>query len=107
MSEAVKDLIFMRNILKSIAFLIEYPMIVEVDNTGAIYLGVNRATGQRTKHINIRYHYVREFIDEGIVKVVFVSTKENDADVFTKNVTADIYERMKDKVLMRKEDLSN
>ena len=106
MSEAVKDLIFMRNILKSVGFNIEYPMIVEVDNTGAIYLGVNRATGQRTKHIDIRYHYVREFIDEGIVKVVFVSTKENDADVFTKNVTAEIYERMKDKVLMQKEDLS-
>ena len=82
-------------------------MIVEVDNTGAIYLGLNRETGQRTKHIDIRYHFVREFIDEGIVKIVFVSTKNNDADVFTKNVTSEIYDRMKDKLLKKKSDLLN
>ena len=107
MSEVVKDLIFIRNILESIGLKIQYPMIVEVDNTGAIYLGMNRATGQRTKHIDIRYHFVREFIDEGIVKIVFVSTKENDADVFTKNVTSEIYDRMKDKILSKRSDVLN
>ena len=107
MSEVVKDLIFIRNILESIGLKIAYPMIVEVDNTGAIYLGLNRATGQRTKHIDIRYHFVREFIDEGIVKIVFVSTKNNDADVFTKNVTSEIYDRMKDKLLSKRGNVLN
>ena len=84
---------------------VSYPMIVEVDNTGAIFLGLNRTTGQRTKHIDIRYHFVREFIDKGFVKIVFVSTKNNDADIFTKNVTSEIYDRMKTKLLSRKQDL--
>ena len=100
MSEVVKDLIFLRNILESIGFNVDYPMMVEVDNTGAIYLGLNRSTSQRTKHIDIRYHYVREFIDEGIVKVVFVSTKMNDADIFTKNVTSEIFSRVSKELLV-------
>ena len=103
MSEVVKDVIFLRNILESIGEEVEFPIIVEVDNTGAIFLGLNRTTGQRTKHIDIRYHYVREYIDDGIVKVVFVSTKENDADIFTKNVTSEIYERTTNKLIVDKD----
>ena len=105
MSEVVKDIIFMRNILNSIGEDVEYPIIVEVDNTGAIYLGLNRSTGQRTKHIDIRYHYVREYIEDGVIKVVFVSTKQNDADMFTKNVTGDIYERTSTKLIISKEEI--
>ena len=59
----------------------EYPIIVRVDNVGAIFLAQNHTTGQRTKHIDIGYHYIREYIEDGIVKIIFVKSEDNLADI--------------------------
>ena len=63
------------------------PMTLRIDNTGAIYLANNRSTGPRTKHIDIRVHYVRELIDQGLLKTKFIRSEDNDSDIFTKNVS--------------------
>jgi hypothetical protein len=62
-------------------------MLLRMDNTGAIYLSNNQAVGSRTKHIDIRTHYVRNLINEEIIKKLFVKSENNAADIFTKNVT--------------------
>ena len=59
----------------------------------------------KTKHIDIRYHYVREFIMDGFVKFVFVKSADNKADVFTKNVSGEIYNKHKDDFILRKDVL--
>ena len=51
------------------------PIIVRVDNVGAIFMSENASTSGRTRHVDIRYPYVREFVEEGFLKVVFVRTK--------------------------------
>jgi hypothetical protein len=51
----------------------------------------NSSTGVRTRHVDTRYHFIREFIEDGFIKVVFVRSVENDADIFTKNVSHDLY----------------
>jgi hypothetical protein len=63
------------------------PMLLRMDNTGAIYLSNNQAVGSRTKHIDIRTHYVCNLINEEIIKTLFVKSENNAADIFTKNVT--------------------
>jgi hypothetical protein len=57
---------------------------------GAIYLETNYTTSQHTKHIDIRQHFVREFIEDDILKVIFVKSEDNDADIFTKNTTEEL-----------------
>ena len=52
----------------------------------------NVTTSQRTKHVNIRYHFVREFVEDGIIKIIFIKSAENKADGFTKNVSGGVYE---------------
>ena len=52
----------------------------------------NVSTSQRKKHIDTRYHFVREFVEEGFIKIIFVRTKENRSDGFTKNVTGECYD---------------
>jgi hypothetical protein len=42
------------------------PIRVQVDNIGAIFLSENRNSSERAKHINIKYHYIREQIDVGL-----------------------------------------
>ena len=89
MSELVQEIMFLKQILEFLKLKVKYPIIVNCDNVGAIFLAEN-ATGQRTKHVDIRHHYVREFVDEGMVKVVFVKSQENEADLFTKNLNEEL-----------------
>ena len=57
-----------------------------LDNQGCIFLAVNPAIDRRTKHIEIRYHFIREFYEANEVDIVYVATAEQIADSLTKNV---------------------
>jgi hypothetical protein len=94
-SEAAKELMFMFNLLEGMNEHkgVVLPMSLHIDNTGAIYLANNHSTGPRTKHIDIRIHYVRELIDKGILKTVFVKSEDNDADIYTKNVCEELFNK--------------
>ena len=43
--------------------------------------------------VDTRYHFVRENLEDGIIKIEFVKSVDNESDIFTKNVTQEIYER--------------
>ena len=58
------------------------------DRQSAIHLSKNQVYHERTKHIAIRYHFIREIVSQGIVDVQKVSTHENPADMMTKAVPA-------------------
>ena len=91
LSEAAKEVKFVYQVLTSMGIKVELPIIVRVDNVGAIFIGSNVAISQRSKHIDIRYHFVREFVHEGFIKIIFVKTEENDADIFTKNLSGELF----------------
>jgi hypothetical protein len=59
---------------------------------GAIFVAENASATKHTRHIEARYHFVREFIIDGHIKIIFVMSKENKADIFTKNVTSEIFQ---------------
>jgi hypothetical protein len=46
----------------------------------------NNTSNNQTKHVNARSHFVRELIEDGIVKIEFVRSENNDSDIFTKNL---------------------
>lgn len=92
-SEVAMEILYVAGILKFLDVPLEYPIIVNVDNIGAVYLSKNATTGSRTKHIDTRYHFVREYIEDGIVKVQFVRSEENHADIFTKNLNTEAFGR--------------
>ena len=68
--------------------MVKKPVIVRVDNMGAIFMAKNTTATKRTKHIDIRAHFVHEHVDEetGQMEIVFVRSEENKSDIFTKNV---------------------
>jgi hypothetical protein len=63
---------------------------------GSIFIGSNPVQERRTKHINIRYHYIRECIENGDISVVFIEGKENPADMFTKNLGTTLFLKFRD-----------
>ena len=72
---------------------VQLPVIVRVDNTGTIFMGKNVTTSSRTKHVDIRTKYVREYQEDNIAKIVFVRSDENTSDIMTKNVQGDLYDK--------------
>ncbi len=92
-SEATKEIIFIKNILESMEIKVNLPMKVKMDNTGAIFLANNHTSGQRTKHIDMRAHFVREYIVDGIIKIEFVKSENNDADINTKNTGEELFNK--------------
>ena len=61
--------------------------VMNVDNQGAINLAKNPVNHQRSKHIDIKYHFLRSQIQTGNLILQYVSTKDNVADIFTKPVS--------------------
>ena len=92
-SEAVKEIKFMYYLLRDIGFDVELPIIVRTDNIGALFMSQNASTGVRTRHVDTRYHFIRENAEDGIIKIEFVRSVDNDSDIFTKNVTQETYEK--------------
>ena len=67
----------------------------------------NTSTSGRTKHVDIRYRYVNEMVMDGFLKIVFVKTKENVADIFTKNVTSEVYKTLAKSFLSDRSSLND
>ena len=82
-AEVCKDIIHVKQVLEFMKLKVEYPIIIHVDNVGAIYLSKKNG-GKRTKHIDIRFHFIREYIQDNIVKIIFIKSEDNIVDVYTK-----------------------
>ena len=85
-SEITTEILFIKSMLEFLGVKVELPIEVNVDNIGAIYLSKRATSSNRTRHIDTRYHFVREYIKNGILKIVFVKSKDNDADIIMKNL---------------------
>ena len=68
------------------------------DNTSAINISNNPIMHAQTKHIAIKYHYLRELVQDKEVKIEFVNTKEKIVDIFTKELPKDAHEYLRGKV---------
>ena len=91
-AEAVKEIPFIVQVLKFMRIEVKTPIEVLVDNVGAIYMSQNQASSSRTRHMDTRYHYVNDLQADGLIKLRFVKSKRNVADIATKNVSGEVYE---------------
>ena len=57
-----------------------------MNSTSAMALIRNPVAHQRTKHIDIKYHFIRNLVESGVVDIIYVPTENNVADLFTKAV---------------------
>ena len=81
---------FVAQLLENMGLRVDYPITVRVDNVGAIFMAENITTSARTKHIDIRYKFVNEYVGEGGIRIIFVRSIDNRADGFTKNLKEEL-----------------
>ena len=60
------------------------PTVIQRDNHSCIKLSQNQVFHDRSKHIEIRYHFIRDYVQRGVVHLQYVSTDEQVADILTK-----------------------
>jgi hypothetical protein len=107
LSEATKEIRFVYEILTSMGIKVKLPIVCRVDNVGAIFIAENATACPKSKHIDTRAKYVTKFISDGFLKVMFVKTDDNKSDLFTKNVSGDIYEKHEGDYIWTKEELAD
>ena len=76
----------MRRLLNEFDHEKSQQVIIQVDNKSVIALVENSMHHDKIKHIEIRYHFIREKIIEELIKLIFVSTKDEVVDELTKSL---------------------
>lgn len=93
LSEAAKEAVWLRQLLRDLGAGDSAATVLYEDNMGSIFLSSHPVGHQRTKHIEVRCHFVRHKIEEGELKVTHLGTEAMIADVLTKALPRDKHMR--------------
>jgi hypothetical protein len=85
--DAVRETIWLRQLLKEVGHEQNKPTVIHEDNRGCIALTQNNRTDPRTKHIDVKYHYTREQVANKNVVITHIPTADMVADMLTKPVS--------------------
>lgn len=91
-ANAVAEATWVRNLLLELQVPVPKATIVYCDNISAIYLSGNPVQHQRTKHVELDIHFVREKVQIGHIRVLHVPSSEQYADIFTKGLPRYLFE---------------
>jgi hypothetical protein len=85
----------MKQTLKDIQVEYDDPIPIYFDNTSTISISNNSMMHSKMKHIPIKYHFLREQVAEKNIRVEYVGTKEQVADIFTKPLPREAFEYLR------------
>lgn len=89
------QVIWMKHMLKDIGVTFEELIVIYCDNTSTINMSKNLVMYSKTKHISIKYHFLRDKVVGKEVRLEYVSTKEQIVDIFTKTLPKDAFEYLR------------
>jgi len=92
LSTATQEAIWLRRLLADLNRKQSKPTVIMGDNQGSIAIARNPVFHARTKHIDIRYHFIREALQNGEIDLCFCPTSEMTADVLTKPLSRNQFE---------------
>lgn len=82
-TSAAQEAIWLKSLVESLGY-VQRTIILHEDNQACIALSKNPQDHKRTKHIQVRFHFVRDLVSDGIIELSFVHTKHQLADICTK-----------------------
>ena len=81
---AAKEIAFIRALLEELKLFTQNKIPLYTDNNGALLLANNPVYHERTKHISVKYHLIRDYINKGMLDLIFIPTNSQKADGMTK-----------------------
>ncbi|GKB06943.1 ribonuclease H-like domain-containing protein, partial [Tanacetum coccineum] len=97
----VAETAWLRNLLRELHSSLLTATLVYCDNVSAVYMSVNPVQHQRTKHIEIDIHFVRDMVTAGQVRVLHVPSRFQYADIFTKGLPSALFEEFRSSLSVR------
>jgi hypothetical protein len=95
LTHAAKDILWIHKLLQELTFLhsLSLPTTLYCDNQGAIRLSKDSTFHGRTKHIDVHFHFIRQTVASGNIKLVYIPTEDMTADIFTKSLARVKFEK--------------
>ncbi|KAE8655248.1 hypothetical protein F3Y22_tig00117034pilonHSYRG01564 [Hibiscus syriacus] len=97
----VCHVIWMRRLLKELNFAQEKATQIYLDNRSAIEFAKNHVHHERSKHIDLKFHFIREHVKEKEIELVHVKSEYQAADIFTKSLSTRLLEKMRNLLGMK------
>jgi hypothetical protein len=98
LSMASQEAVWLSRLLKNVGVKQEEPILIYEDNQGAIELSRKPKFHNRTKHIDIAHHFIREKVNDKVIYVKYCETEQMLADIMTKPLSKVLFEKFKDKL---------
>jgi hypothetical protein len=96
---ATAEVIFLRELMKQLGFIYKQPSTIFEDNLPCIKMIYGQLKHHTTKHINTRFHFTKEQVQLNNVEIVYCPTSDMIADILTKPLQAEAFERLRDSLL--------
>ena len=90
--------VWLRRILEKLGHDQSQSTVIYCDNSSAIKLSRNPVLHGRSKHIDVRFHFLRELTRDGVVELVHCNTQEQVADIMTKPLKLEAFVKLRDKL---------
>jgi hypothetical protein len=88
-----REILWTRHFLEEIDIVYNEPTTIFEDNQGTIAFATNQKALRRMKHIDVKFHFIKNLIEENIVRLHYRRTSEMTADIFTKPLPPLTHER--------------
>jgi hypothetical protein len=92
-ASCANDMVYGKDFIESLGLQVELPMILYVDNKGAVDLLNSWSVSGATRHIAVKLNYIRELKEQGIISIKWKAGEDNSADLFTKNLDRKTFEK--------------
>jgi hypothetical protein len=99
--EVTKELLWLKQLLNELNYEIKLPIKIYIDNLSAIYIAQHDVQHDRTKHIDIKYHFIKQYVEEKIIELEWISTEKQLADIFTKALGKNLFTKFRNKLMKR------
>ncbi|SOV02228.1 uncharacterized protein UDID_19147 [Ustilago sp. UG-2017a] len=93
-TEAAREVLFFKHLFEAVGIDVGIPTIFS-DNTGTIQVSKDPTQHWKLKHIDTKYHFIRDNVQDGKVRIKYINTADNLADLFTKPVGKTILQRVR------------
>jgi hypothetical protein len=97
--EVVKEILWLQGLLRELGLSIESPTTARCDNQSTILIAYNGIKGERTKHIDTKYHFIVDTLASGAVQSQWISTVNQQADILTKPLCREVFTRLRSQLM--------
>lgn len=94
LSMATAEACWLKQLISDFSINVEYVLMYE-DNQSSIKVAKNPVLHKRMKHIDIKHHFIREKIVEGLIKLSYIETSEQVADLLTKPLSGPTFVKLR------------